>query len=234
MHGVEGTIIRLMPDSDPRLVALDQAVKILVDAGQEMAYRDLIARLGKAVPGLSRHELTSVIAELVTVRGHEVCRSRPGHFAARSSDAAYSVPRERAARKAPTTGERKWPQRPLPNRVENLVRLGFRKVGHWSLHDSEVSPSYEEGLDLSGALIAYVSADSVMYIILSKKLESKSKGRLDRTIRTFLSKGRSVAIYALTEWTPYEHNGMSINVAAGLEDELIERMQPPWNGTRRL
>lgn len=41
---------------------------------------------------------------------------------------------------------------------------------------------------------------------------------------------KSIFIYALVHWEHVEHIGIPINVAAGIEDELIERMRPPWNG----
>jgi len=32
--------------------------------------------------------------------------------------------------------------------------------------------------------------------------------------------------------TGWEYRGVQINIAAGLEDPLIDRFAPPWNGQR--
>jgi hypothetical protein len=223
-----------MPDTDPRLVGLDRAVQILVNADQEIAYRDLISKLSLDLPNFSRADLSNLITELVVDRAEQVWRPRPGFFAIRTANnpvarrVGHTIPRNNS------TVERKWPERPLPNRIENLRRVGFQNVGEWLMKEGAAVAEYQSSDDLSEALIAYVVGDSVMYISRSINVKQGVTNRLARAIRSALSTQRSVHIYALTRWDAVEHQGIRVNVAAGLEEELIERMQPPWNRSSRL
>lgn len=139
-------------------------------------------------------------------------------------------------------GESPAPERSLPNTVENLRKLGFTHVGLWETYLDGIRHVIHVHADQERILYAFTTDDDVMYIgksrrSLSKRMDHYQKVatsqvtviKNNRHIRAALEAGKTAHIYALVHWKQYDHHGIPINVAAGIEDELIERMRPPWN-----
>ena len=210
-----------MPISDLRSAILDRAVQILVDMNREVAYRDLHSSLMAAFPNLSRIEVSDLVGELVTQREDKVWRPRPGFFAPRPADWVPVHRATRSARSANTTESKRWTRNPLPNRVENLQRIGFEHVGKWVLEEGQPVARYDRPIDPNQSLIAYVINGSVYAVLLRSAARNN---RTEEAIHRCLGTNREVQIYAFT------HE----NASDSLGNELVERMQPPWNESRRL
>lgn len=54
--------------------------------------------------------------------------------------------------------------------------------------------------------------------------------RNQKRILECLSRNKSVEIYVLPDNGLLKYGGFHINLAAGLEDSLIDELSPPWNG----
>jgi hypothetical protein len=51
------------------------------------------------------------------------------------------------------------------------------------------------------------------------------------SIKDCLDQGKTVRVYAFIQQVPMEYKGIPINLAAGLEDNLISILKPLWNMT---
>lgn len=135
---------------------------------------------------------------------------------------------------------------------EHLLRLreiGFIEVGAWHIADS--APMLGDPLDdrarliLEGspALYAHVVSGEVMYVgKTTQKLRKRLQGyikpgnglatnrRCHDNLLKALSEGRNAATFGCIPVDQMSFAGFRINLAAGLEDSIIERLSPPWNG----
>ncbi|RYG62465.1 GIY-YIG nuclease family protein [bacterium] len=131
----------------------------------------------------------------------------------------------------------------LPRREPQLVarpeRGLFVLVGNPSAFAAQPS-------DREMALYAFVVNGKVRYIGKTRRALAKRMYKYSRfatsqitnernhgRIRAALEEGRAVDVYALVEWEPIEYRGLPVDLAAGLEDVLIARMSPLWNGRPR-
>jgi hypothetical protein len=57
--------------------------------------------------------------------------------------------------------------------------------------------------------------------------------RNNERIRSALSQGKRVEIYAFRDTGLLKLGGFHLNLAAGLEDSLVRELSPPWNGGRK-
>jgi hypothetical protein len=93
-------------------------------------------------------------------------------------------------------------------------------------------------------LYAFVIGEKVFYIGKSiKTLHQRmygyqNPGSSQRTnianhqrLIKLLETGQLVQIFVLAEYEPITYRGVLVNLAAGLEDELIQLLKPPWNGS---
>jgi hypothetical protein len=209
------------------------ALEILESTPQGLPYRELVLQISAQAPGLSREEIAEFVGGLPKSHPQSVWRPKPGHFAIRTQfDQVRRLGRPPKNREQEPPPKTQWPARPLPNRIENLKKLGFTEVGYWLRTSEGLECRYTAEFDAKRALFAYVLSDNVVYIGRQRKPNAAvpiGSGYISRAIRNALAHDKSVRIYALCDWTELEHEGMPINIAAGIEDELIERMQPPWN-----
>ena len=134
------------------------------------------------------------------------------------------------------------------NTLDRLTNVDFQLLGQWLL--KEDSLNYELTPDtpasrarLKGAaLYAFACGESVLYIgKTSVGLKQRFTGyckpgedqstnvKCHRGIKELLS-NTPVLIYSLTGDTFLQWGDFEINLAAGLEDSLIDELAPPWNG----
>jgi len=55
----------------------------------------------------------------------------------------------------------------------------------------------------------------------------------NQKIRESLDQGKSVSILVLPDNGLLHYGGFQVNLAAGLEDNSIRKLQPPWNGGQK-
>lgn len=134
---------------------------------------------------------------------------------------------------------------------DNLIDIGFEKIGQWSLENCTIGYSInsekEETIEIGNALYAFVNQDDVKYIGKTTKGINKrfvgyvNPGNSQATnrkchdnIKELLENGKDVEIWAFTPTIPLQIEGFDINIAAGLEDSLINKFKPEWNGKNKL
>jgi hypothetical protein len=138
-----------------------------------------------------------------------------------------------------------------PTPVQRLIDLGFKLVGEWRLNNTQPDPTIafeplEQYGDGPNVLYAFVAGDEILYIgksvkTLNKRLAGYQRPgksqftniRSNRRILDRLLQQKAVEIYALVDTGLLSYGGFHLNLAAGLEDSLIDALQPPWNLTGR-
>jgi len=128
------------------------------------------------------------------------------------------------------------------NYLKKLISLGFEQAGRW----------FWDGEDLSFELIMYSKEKDTLYAFvvdgevkyIGKSIQTlhkriylyKNCGPSQRTnirvrdqIRQCLKNGSQVLIYAFVQKVPLMYMDIPINLAAGLEDNIISSLKPEWN-----
>jgi hypothetical protein len=138
-------------------------------------------------------------------------------------------------------------------KADELYAIGFRKVAKWMWNGALLSYEFDHAkaeqrplMDVANALYAFCIDDHVLYIgkttqSLRRRLVGYCKPghtqatniRCHNSIRVELTKGEEITILAFTPSDLLQFGGFEINLAAGLEDSLIRRFAPPWNGGRK-
>lgn len=126
--------------------------------------------------------------------------------------------------------------------LQLLLMLGFEEVGAWFLEGNSVQLQLKKNENEQNILYAFVVEGNVKYIGKSKMtLRGRMNGywkpgptqttNIDNNarIRELLQKGASVQIFALVPKEEIRYKGFLMNIAAGLEDNLLARIRPPWN-----
>lgn len=130
--------------------------------------------------------------------------------------------------------------------MNRLLEIGFQLAGRWDLHGDEL------GLDLvrfgtrRNVLYAFVSEGDIKYIgKTTSPLAARMRGYIRPSdtqttnlnsharIIELLRRGTAVEVYVLPDNGLLRYGGFHINLAAGLEDDLIRSINPEWNGGRK-
>lgn len=127
--------------------------------------------------------------------------------------------------------------------MNRLFDIGFQSAGHWHLIDDELSFELLRHGPKKNILYAFVSDGEVKYVgktiqSLTKRLNGyKNPGSTQSTniknngfIKELLRSGAAVDILALPDNGLLHYGQFHLNLAAGLEDDLISTLQPEWNG----
>jgi hypothetical protein len=126
--------------------------------------------------------------------------------------------------------------------VEELEEFGFQKVGEWFLDAGSLKfRLFVDGFLARGILYAFVSGESVLYVGKSSRTlktrlyeyintdpSQTTNVKVKKNITRLLT-DRHVEIYAWTDDGTFSYRSHPINLAASLEDMLIERVNPAWN-----
>jgi len=126
--------------------------------------------------------------------------------------------------------------------MNNLLKIGFIKVGVWSLYNSHIQFSLTSHVSEKGVLYSFVSNNEIKYIgkttqTLSNRMKGYQKpGSTQRTnirvndkIKTLLGHSLPLEIYILPDDGLLKFGDFKLSVAAGLEDTLINEYNPEWN-----
>ena len=127
--------------------------------------------------------------------------------------------------------------------LERLKNMGFRQVGEWAIESDKIKFTLDDAASAQNVLYAFISQETVMYIGKTvQKLKQRMNGyknpaptqttniKGNRLVSGILSLNQSVEIYALPDNGLLFYGGFHVNLAAGLEDNLIKTLNPPWNG----
>ncbi len=123
-----------------------------------------------------------------------------------------------------------------------LSDLGFLEVGEWRIRGDDFRADISSHGSVSKLLYAFCSGSEVLYIgkstntLAQRMAQYEQPGPTQRTnirnnrdIRQLLLAGERVRIMVFVEPEPVFYRGYRVNLAAGLEDELIQKLQPKWN-----
>ena len=130
--------------------------------------------------------------------------------------------------------------------MKRLLKIGFKKAGDWILEDQK--PKYVlEGLENTpNILYAFISEGNVNYVGKTiQSLKGRMYGyenpgptqftniRVNRKIGELLSRGKPIEIYALPDTGLLYYGDFHINLAAAIEDSIIQIVNPPWNRSEK-
>ena len=128
-----------------------------------------------------------------------------------------------------------------------LLDIGFKRIGRWVMEQGDLSLEMDAAQDGRNVLYAFMVDDEVKYI---GKTVRSLRARLYQYLRpgptqstnirnranilAALEAGRSVHIFALIDNGSRHVGEFHLNVAAGLEDSLIDKLGPAWNGVTKM
>jgi hypothetical protein len=129
-----------------------------------------------------------------------------------------------------------------PRGTDALFDLGFCEAGTWKLAGKNINADISSHATVRDFLYAFTSGTQILYIGKSTNTfaqrmaqyeqpgpTQKTNIRNNRDIKQLLLAGERVGIMVFIEPEPIYFRGYRVNLAAGLEDELIRRFRPKWN-----
>jgi len=127
--------------------------------------------------------------------------------------------------------------------MNRLMEIGFQTAGHWQLVDGELSLELLRHGSQKNVLYAFVSDGDVKYVGKTvQRLVTRLSGyrhpgptqstntRNNGLIKELLNSGAAVDILTLPDNGMLHYGQFHVNLAAGLEDNIIAVLQPEWNG----
>jgi hypothetical protein len=122
--------------------------------------------------------------------------------------------------------------------------MGFRQVGEWSINEGNITFTLSSEASSKNVLYAFISVNAVCYIgktvqtlkqrMTGYKNAAKTQSTNEKCkahITDFLISNKPVVIYALPDNGLLSYGNFHVNLAAGLEDSLVNSLQPIWNAT---
>jgi hypothetical protein len=129
---------------------------------------------------------------------------------------------------------------PLMNR---LLDIGFEPAGHWLLSEGKLVFVLTRHSTQKNILYAFVCDGEVMYVgktvqTLVKRMSGyRTPGRTQITnignhhrIVELINSGSAIEILALPDSGLMHYGPFHLNLAAALEDDIIRKLDPKWNG----
>ena len=130
--------------------------------------------------------------------------------------------------------------------MNRLTDIGFRLAGHWLLVDGKLKFDAIRHAEQRNVLYAFVCDGQVRYVGKSiQKLRERMGGyrspgpksttniRNRQNILELLAAGAAVDIYALPDNGLMHYGSFHLNLAAALEDSIIDTLRPEWNRPNR-
>jgi len=130
--------------------------------------------------------------------------------------------------------------------MKRLLKIGFNKVGDWILEGQNPKCVLKSLENTPNILYAFISEGNVNYIgkttqpLKGRMYRYENPGptqitniRINRKIGELLSQGKPLEIYALPDNGLLYYGDFHINLAAALEDSIIQTVNPPWNGSEK-
>lgn len=127
--------------------------------------------------------------------------------------------------------------------MNNLLDIGFQPAGHWFLVEEKLKFEITRHATQANILYAFICDAEVMYVgktirtLASRMAGYKTPARTQTTnihnnqkILELLKRGVAIEIWALPDNGLLHYGRFHINLAAALEDDIIRKLNPPWNG----
>jgi hypothetical protein len=131
---------------------------------------------------------------------------------------------------------------------EKLLSLNFKNIGFWRVSNNfleyQITSEFEYEIEIPNSLYIFYNdkEDKIMYVgkttqTLKKRLYQYTRGngkstnqKINKNIQKIIEKSNSISIWVLNDNLPFSWGPYNINLAAGLEDSIIEIENPIWNG----
>ena len=130
--------------------------------------------------------------------------------------------------------------------MNRLLEIGFQPAGHWLMDEGSLRFDLLRHSAQKNILYAFVCDGEVKYVgktirplavrLAGYRTPGKSQTtnmNNHRRIKKLLAAGVSVEIFALPDNGHLRYGQFHLNLAAGLEDDLIRVIDPEWNGGTR-
>lgn len=127
--------------------------------------------------------------------------------------------------------------------MNRLLAIGFQQCGHWFFDNNELNFKLIQHSSQKNILYAFICDGQVKYVgkttqQLSKRMagyknpavSQSTNIRNSKCIRELLKTGVAVDIMALPDNGLMHYGQFHINLAAALEDDIILKIAPEWNG----
>src|SRR5688500_1672043 len=127
--------------------------------------------------------------------------------------------------------------------MNRLLEIGFEHAGHWILKDDRLACELARHAAARNILYAFVVDGAVKYVGKTvQPLQVRMSGyrtpapsqvtnvKNNARIMAQLRDGAAVDILALPDNGLLHYGQFHINLAAGLEDAIIQSLSPAWNG----
>ncbi len=135
----------------------------------------------------------------------------------------------------------------IDENLTHLEAIGFKVAGEWNRDDDGIACKLDDTLsDSRNVLYAFVVDGQLTYV--GKTIQSlrarmagyRSPGPTQFTniknknnILNSLNDGKTVKVYALPDNGLLHYGIFHVNLAAGLEDSIVKKLSPPWNGGQK-
>ena len=129
--------------------------------------------------------------------------------------------------------------------MERLLNLGFVNQGEWLLNNGSLDYNIMQSMENCSLLYCFAVNDVPKYIGVTRKglnnrmyqyknpsVSQTTNTRINNYIRTILNESR-VQIFTLVDEGQLNYSGFSVNIAHGLEYNLITQYNPEWNSMGR-
>lgn len=129
--------------------------------------------------------------------------------------------------------------------MDSLLRVGFELAGHWRLDNDSLTLELIRHASQKNVLYAFVCDGQIKYVgktvsSLATRLagyrrpaaSQSTNIKCSKRIIDALSKGAAVDIFALPDNGLLHYGQFHLNLADGLEYDMIRVINPEWNGTR--
>lgn len=132
--------------------------------------------------------------------------------------------------------------------TSDLLVIGFEDAAQWVVdgerlkHVGERAAGWRQQSAIPHSLYAFVSGEKVLYIGKTTRTLNKrftgycdpGKGQATNKkchlgIRKLIKQGKTIRILVLPQTIPLKWGDYPINLAAGLEDALVNAFKPEWN-----
>ncbi len=136
--------------------------------------------------------------------------------------------------------------------IEDLRRIGMEDAAQWVMDGKKLKPlgysasQWRYLTTFPNSLYAFACGEVVLYIGKTTKTLSKrfigycdpgngraTNWKCHQAIKKLIKDGKTVRILVLPQTIPLKWGDYPINLAAGLEDALVQAFKPAWNGSNR-
>jgi len=128
------------------------------------------------------------------------------------------------------------------NNITKLTNINFNYLGNWIHQDEAISHTIKD-INSKNFLYAFIVDEEVKYIGKSQQtIKQRFSGYIkpgssqttniknNKNIKNELFQNKEVKIYIFIDNTLLKYGDFNISLSAGLEDDLIKQIKPPWNG----